>query len=166
MWSPNQVPIHLLVRFEEDRIRQVLWNLVNNACQAMNGSGTLRVRTEEVPVGELSGGNVDNAFVGNWATVGGSESATSSQEVGRDAPAALRVVVEDTGPGISDEGLARIFDPFYTTRSGGTGLGLAIVARIVQAHQGVITVHTQRGEGTCFAVWLPIHDGDVVDGTA
>jgi len=151
-----------IVRFEGDRIRQVLWNLVNNACQAMNGDGTLRVRTEEVPVAGLGGADGDNAFVGNWATVDGS-AVSGSGDPGAKAQAALRVVVEDTGPGISDEGLGRIFDPFYTTRSGGTGLGLAIVARIVQAHQGVITVKTQRGEGTSFAVWLPIHEGDVVE---
>ena len=52
----------------------------------------------------------------------------------------------------------RVFDPFYTTRSGGTGLGLAIVARIVQAHRGLITVQSQPGEGTSFAIWLPVDD--------
>jgi signal transduction histidine kinase len=66
--------------------------------------------------------------------------------------------VEDTGPGIPDEDLTRVFDPFYTTRSGGTGLGLAIVARIVQAHRGIITVQSQMGEGTAFAIWLPVDD--------
>jgi two-component system sensor histidine kinase PilS (NtrC family) len=153
-----------VVRFEEDRIRQVLWNLVNNACQAMNGDGTLRVRTEEVSVAELSGGNTDNAFVGNWSSVGATSEPMSGSDPAVNSPTALRVVVQDSGPGISDEALGRIFDPFYTTHSGGTGLGLAIVARIVQAHQGVITVHSQAGEGTRFSVWLPIHAGDAVDG--
>jgi len=152
-----------VVRFEEDRIRQVLWNLVNNACQAMGGQGLLRVSTEEVGVAELSGGKADPPFVGNWATVSaGSDNGALS---GR-GQSALRVVVEDTGPGISDEGLGRIFDPFFTTRSGGTGLGLAIVARIVQAHQGVITVESEPGKGTRFSVWLPIHLADSVDGVA
>ncbi len=150
-----------VVRFEEDRIRQVLWNLVNNACQAMGGNGLLKVSTEEVGVAQLSGGKADPPFVGDWATVSASEDGDS---VGGRAQNALRVVVEDTGPGISDEGLGRIFDPFFTTRSGGTGLGLAIVARIVQAHLGVITVESETGKGTKFSVWLPIHLADSVDG--
>ncbi|MBJ93312.1 MAG: hypothetical protein CMP23_02430 [Rickettsiales bacterium] len=150
-----------VVRFEEDRIRQVLWNLVNNACQAMNGDGTLRVRTREVSVAELSGANVDNPFVGNWATVGARPEGGAPAEL-----TALQILVEDTGPGIPDEGLGKIFDPFFTTRSGGTGLGLAIVARIVQAHQGVITVDSEPGKGTDFSVWLPIELSDVGVGAA
>jgi signal transduction histidine kinase len=79
----------------------------------------------------------------------------------------LRLVVADTGPGVSEEAISRIFDPFYTTRSGGTGLGLAIVQRIVQAHRGVITVQTRAGRGTRFAVWLPVRRFlDVLDSDA
>ncbi|HCP44858.1 MAG TPA: hypothetical protein DIU15_02345 [Deltaproteobacteria bacterium] len=152
-----------VVRFEDDRMRQVLWNLVNNACQVMSGSGgELRVHTQRVPVDDLVQGTGDTAFVGNLGSTG---TVTEEGGIGAEAgDSALRIVVEDTGPGISDEALGRIFDPFYTTRSGGTGLGLAIVARIVQAHRGVITVHSRLGEGTRFSVWLPIDespDGDV-----
>jgi len=160
-----EVPFDPVVRFEEDRIRQVLWNLVNNACQAMNGVGTLRVATSEVAVAKLAGGGADNAFVGTWADVGARANRLAGG-TGSGGPSALQVVVEDTGPGISDEALGRIFDPFYTTRSGGTGLGLAIVARIVQAHQGVITVDSQPGTGTRFSVWLPIHEADEIAGVA
>jgi two-component system, NtrC family, sensor histidine kinase PilS len=157
----TQLDFDPVVRFEEDRIRQVVWNLVNNACQAMSGQGVLRVVTKEVSVAELSGGNVDSPFVGNWATMGAGADKGSVPGSGHSA---LRMVVEDTGPGISDEGLGRIFDPFFTTRSGGTGLGLAIVARIVQAHQGVITVESQTDKGTKFSVWLPIHLADSIAG--
>ena len=159
----TQLDFDPVVRFEEDRIRQVIWNLVNNACQAMSGQGVLRVVTKEVSVAELSGGNVDSPFVGNWATVG---AGTENGAAAGSGQSALRVVVEDTGPGIPDEGLGRIFDPFFTTRSGGTGLGLAIVARIVQAHQGVITVESQTGRGTKFSIWLPIHLADSAAGEA
>ena len=159
----TQLHFNPVVRFEADRIKQVLWNLVNNSCQAMNGQGVLKVQTEEVAVADLSGGDADSPFVGNWVTVGASAEDVGAKDTGSSA---LRIVVADTGPGIPDEELGRIFDPFFTTHSGGTGLGLAIVARIVQAHQGVITVQSQAGRGTKFSVWLPIYLGDAVDGVA
>jgi len=55
------------------------------------------------------------------------------------------LTVCDTGPGIGDEDIERIFNPFFTTRQSGTGLGLAIVHRIVEAHSGSITVHNENG---------------------
>ncbi len=66
--------------------------------------------------------------------------------------------VQDTGAGIPDECLARIFDPFYTTKpvGKGTGLGLSISYGIVQKHHGNIKVRTSRGQGTTFRVTLPI----------
>ena len=63
--------------------------------------------------------------------------------------------VEDEGVGISVERLDRIFDPFYTTRSGGTGLGLANVDRIVRAHNGEVMVRSTEGVGTCFTLRFP-----------
>jgi signal transduction histidine kinase len=66
--------------------------------------------------------------------------------------------VEDNGSGIPDDILARIFDPFYTTKpvGQGTGLGLSICYGIVKKHHGRIKVHTVVGEGTRFRVILPI----------
>lgn len=61
----------------------------------------------------------------------------------------------DTGPGISDEVLSKIFDPFVSTRDDGTGLGLTIVHRIVDDHDGHIEVSSEPGKGTTFTVWLP-----------
>lgn len=68
------------------------------------------------------------------------------------------VEVSDTGPGIDDAALKRIFDPFYTTKAvgQGTGLGLAISLRIVHAHSGRIEVDTKHGQGTTFRVVLPL----------
>ena len=63
--------------------------------------------------------------------------------------------VQDTGRGIAAENLARIFDPFYTSRQGGTGLGLAIVHRIVENHGGRIHVRSDLGKGTVFEIDLP-----------
>ncbi len=68
----------------------------------------------------------------------------------------LRVVIADDGVGIDPIAARRIFDPFYTTRSGGTGLGLANVERIVRAHGGTIGVESTPGAGTSFTIRLPL----------
>ncbi len=69
------------------------------------------------------------------------------------SPVLLRV--SDDGPGIQEEDLNRIFDPFFSRRRGGSGLGLAIVHRAVQEHNGTVTVTSKVGEGTDFIVCLP-----------
>ena len=66
--------------------------------------------------------------------------------------------VADTGRGIPQEQINRIFEPFYTTKKKGTGLGLMIVQRIVRAHGGRIELESQVGRGTTFRVWLPLHE--------
>jgi PAS domain S-box-containing protein len=66
--------------------------------------------------------------------------------------------VADTGCGIADEQLKRIFEPFYTTKKKGTGLGLMIVQRVVRAHNGRIELDSRAGQGTVFRIWLPLHE--------
>jgi two-component system, sporulation sensor kinase E len=68
------------------------------------------------------------------------------------------VSVADTGGGIPQEQIARIFEPFYTTKKKGTGLGLMIVQRIIRAHGGKIEVESRVGQGTTFRIWLPLHE--------
>jgi two-component system, sporulation sensor kinase E len=68
------------------------------------------------------------------------------------------VSVGDTGGGIPQEQINRIFEPFYTTKKKGTGLGLMIVQRIVRAHGGRIELESQVGRGTTFRIWLPLHE--------
>jgi signal transduction histidine kinase len=70
---------------------------------------------------------------------------------------AVRIEVEDTGDGIAAEHLARIFDPFYTTKTpgNGTGLGLAIAARIIESLGGTITAASRPGSGALFVIRLP-----------
>jgi PAS domain S-box-containing protein len=68
------------------------------------------------------------------------------------------VSVADTGGGIPQEQLSRIFEPFYTTKKKGSGLGLMIVQRIVRAHNGRIELESHVGRGTTFRVWLPLHE--------
>ncbi len=73
----------------------------------------------------------------------------------------VRLAVEDNGPGISEDNLQRIFDPFFSTRhsAGGTGLGLSICHAIVAEHGGSILVQSRLAEGTRFTVRLPVSEG-------
>lgn len=71
---------------------------------------------------------------------------------------AVWVSVGDTGGGIPQEQINRIFEPFYTTKKKGTGLGLMIVQRIVRAHSGGIELDSHVGRGTTFRVWFPLKD--------
>jgi len=75
--------------------------------------------------------------------------------VAREKPNMLIVQVRDTGKGIPEKDLVKIFNPFYTTREQGTGLGLAIVRRIVELHGGTISVQSQLGHSTEFVLKLP-----------
>ena len=68
------------------------------------------------------------------------------------------VSVGDTGGGIPQEQINRIFEPFYTTKKKGSGLGLMIVQRIVRAHNGRIELESLVGRGTIFRIWLPLHE--------
>jgi two-component system, sporulation sensor kinase E len=68
------------------------------------------------------------------------------------------VSIADTGGGIPQEQINRIFEPFYTTKKKGSGLGLMIVQRIVRAHGGRIELDSQVGRGTVFRIWLPLHE--------
>jgi signal transduction histidine kinase len=71
------------------------------------------------------------------------------------ASKSVLIYVKDTGMGIPDESLKRIFEPFYTTKEKGTGLGLAIVYSIIKEHQGNIRVESEVGRGTMFVIELP-----------
>ena len=112
---------------DEDRLAQVFLNLVRNGIEAMPGGGTLTIVTR-LPL-------------------------TSPFETAHRP--LIEVQVRDEGEGIAPELLERVFDPFVTTKAQGLGLGLAIAHRIIEEHQGVITVESQPGKGTAFACFLP-----------
>jgi signal transduction histidine kinase len=67
------------------------------------------------------------------------------------------VRVSDSGPGVPDDALPHLFEPFYSRKSHGTGLGLAIAKRTVDAHGGAIAAHQPPGEGLTFTIELPLH---------
>ena len=75
----------------------------------------------------------------------------------------VALVIRDFGPGMANEQLRQIFNPYYTTKKGpdetgrgGTGLGLSACRDIVEAHQGKIRVESSIGKGTCFTIMLPV----------
>jgi two-component system sensor histidine kinase PilS (NtrC family) len=111
-------------------IRQLLWNLVLNAAQAMPAGGRLVVTAAGLPQGAPGADRNDP----------------------REEPGFVEVSVSDTGVGIPPEALERIFDPFFTTKTGGSGLGLAIVHRVVEGSGGSVEVESRMGEGTTFRV--------------
>jgi PAS domain S-box-containing protein len=116
-------------------IEQILMNLAVNARDAMPGGGTLTIST------------APRAFTEEEADA--SASAREGQFV--------HLSVTDTGSGIAPEHLARIFEPFYTTKDigKGTGLGLATVYGVVNQHRGWIEVESTLGSGTRFDIFLP-----------
>ncbi len=72
-----------------------------------------------------------------------------------DGPIVLIHVI-DTGPGIDQDTRAKIFHPYFTTKSGGTGLGLPTARRIILAHRGQLDLHSEPGTGTDFVITLPV----------
>lgn len=114
-------------------VKQALLNLMLNATQAMA------------------------AARGEAEQSGRSSELSLRIEPGKDADGrrVVRVHVVDTGPGISAETLEKIFNPYFTTRSGGSGLGLPTSKRLVEEHGGRIEVRSEVGRGSDFTVVLP-----------
>ena len=90
----------------------------------------------------------------NEAMLEGGELTVAVRSVGPSA----EVAITDTGPGISPEGLEKIFEPLYTTKIQGTGLGLSVCQQVVAKHNGSLDVHSKVGVGTTFTVSLPLFD--------
>ncbi len=122
------------VEGDEDLLHRVVVNLVLNALQAAGVNARVKVTTRQVDVNDLPTG------------------------VASDKSAMIRV--EDNGPGIPENLLRNLFDPFVTGREGGTGLGLAIVQRAVEAHHGLVFVDSDPDVGTMFSVYLPTRNSN------
>ncbi len=111
---------------DRDQLDLVFGNLIRNAIQAMPEGGRLTIRTFE-----------------------------TSEVTGKLPKSGVIVSVADTGEGIPEEHLERIFEPLFSTKTQGIGLGLALTKRLVEAHGGSIEVESEVGVGSTFTVRLP-----------
>jgi nitrogen fixation/metabolism regulation signal transduction histidine kinase len=140
-----------IIEADRGRVRQILNNLLVNALEALESlqhSAALR------------GGASPAAIGGAAASAGGPswvEIATRLEPSG-DAEQAV-ITVSDNGPGFQRELLARVFDPYVTSKPKGTGLGLAIVKKIVEEHGGRIDADNRPGGGARVRIVLPIENG-------
>jgi PAS domain S-box-containing protein len=123
------------VKAHTAQLRQVLMNLVVNASDAITDSaGVIRVTTERVTLGPAhADGATEDLPEGDY----------------------VQLKVSDTGSGMSRDVQARIFDPFFSTRSAGRGLGLPVIHGIVRGLRGAIRVQSEVGKGTTFQILLP-----------
>ena len=131
-----------VVAVDQGQIEQVLLNLYLNAWQAMPNGGNLSVKTENVIL-DADDAEILGLLPGKY----------------------VKISVTDTGVGIDEHILQRIFDPFFSTREvgKGTGLGLASAYGIIENHGGVIDVYSKKGKGCTFNIFLPITDSKIED---
>lgn len=115
---------------DSGQISQVIHNLVINALQAMEGGGDLEVGAENVLI---------------------DPSRIKALQPGR----YVRIWVRDHGIGIPREHLARIFDPYFSTKPHGSGLGLAVTYSVIKNHHGHVEVESEPGVGSTFSIFLP-----------
>jgi len=123
-------------KVDKDQINQVISNVVLNSVQAMPAGGTIEIYARNV----IS-----------------SEAKIASLPKGE----YILMEIKDSGPGISEENIIKIFDPYFTTKKHGTGLGLAISYSIIKKHDGFIRAESKFGQGTTFYIYLPAFKGKV-----
>ena len=120
---------------DEGQIHQVIYNVVLNADKSMPLGGNIHVVARNVTTPDE--GLPPLLSPGRWVSV----------------------MVQDTGIGIAEENLNRIFDPYFSTKSTGNGLGLATTYAVIRKHGGYIDVKSTVGEGTTVTIFLPASDG-------
>ncbi len=133
---------------DRELLGQVFLNLLLNAAQASDAGGSITVKLRAV-----------GSRAPRRRRDRDSRRRKRAGEPGGGQGGMVEVVVADTGHGIPDDELSRIFNPFYSGREGGSGLGLAIVHRIVEMHRGEIGVESKPGQGSAFTVRLPAAPG-------
>ncbi len=134
----------LMANVDADLLKQAALNVIQNGAQAMPEGGELEVALEEELDGDAS-------------------AAASARGNGRETARAPRFAVlriADEGMGIPPEIKEKIFDLYFTTKSGGSGIGLAMTYRILQLHHGSVDVQSQQGHGTEFRLRIPLVAAD------
>jgi PAS domain S-box-containing protein len=132
------------VPIDYDQMKQVLVNIIVNAIQALGGRGRVEISCGPWVAFQRNGSYENARF---------SEKNLSRQV---DLAPHAWVRIEDTGQGIPEELLSRIFYPFFTTKEKGSGIGLAIAQKIIDSHHGSIDVESEVGRGTTFTIKLPL----------
>lgn len=127
-------------RVDSGQFSQLVSNIVINAQQATGEGGKLLVRAS----------NVCGDVASSHAAATGKVGDGTERE-----PRFVRLDFEDNGGGISEAIRSRVFDPYFTTKSGGSGLGLATAFAICRHHGGTLTFESREGVGTTFSVYLP-----------
>lgn len=135
----------LIVAGDSEKLHQVMVNVLINAIEAMSDGGRLTITTNLV--------NYRPLLERSTLPVGQSGSETQM----------VQVEFLDTGPGIPDDLMSRLFEPFATTKERGTGLGLAVTHRIVEEHQGTILAANIPGGGARFTLLIPAAPVQEVD---
>jgi two-component system cell cycle sensor histidine kinase/response regulator CckA len=133
-------PDHGFVEVDKGQISQVINNIVINAVQAMPQGGNIKIACEN----ELIEDN-DDRLVSDLSLVPGQY---------------IRISVRDSGPGIPETLLPKIFDPYFTSKKDGNGLGLTTSYSIIKKHGGTITVDSEPGVGTTFNIYLPAKNSE------
>lgn len=118
------------VKGDAGQLNQVVTNMCINAAQAMPHGGVISIFAQNV---EVEQGNT----------------------LGLEPGCYVRLSIQDQGHGIAPENLAKIFDPYFTTKPKGSGLGLATAYAVIRNHGGTITVESESGQGALFRVYLP-----------
>ena len=118
------------------QLRRAISNIIINAVEAMPEGGRLSIETSTV---YFDSGSAENNLLSGKGKY-------------------LRIIISDTGTGISQNEILKIFDPFYTTKqpSMNVGLGLTIAQRLINQHEGVIKAYSEVNRGTSFNVYLPL----------
>jgi len=129
-----------IVACDEKQLNQVFLDLVWNARQAMPNGGSLTISTSvnSSPPAEL---------------LHPGDTCPKRQE---EMQQFVKISFSDSGVGIDEKSIKKIFEPFYTSKPKGLGLGLSICKRIIHAHGGTITVESKHGEGTTISIFLPV----------
>jgi two-component system sensor histidine kinase PilS (NtrC family) len=123
------------ILIDPDQMKQVFWNLLMNAGQAMSDGGEIKI-------------DLDKRNEAFWGAI----LPLPAPRTGKDW---VKISITDSGEGISPQDKEKIFEPFFTTKERGTGLGLSIVHKIVENHNGVIKVESEVGKGATFTIFLP-----------